>query len=183
MRTAPRRGVASGCCPSRSTRSATACRTRARRSPGRNAAPASSAANGTATRRGSDSDRRGCRRTCGYGRSACATDGAQPVICSTHPAYGQRHAVEAGHARLELVVQLAAHRQVRRIDRVVGIDARRQASSRRAHVGDAQRQAVAQLPLDRDVPLVRVGPFVGVQRAIRDALAVQISPSGCSEES
>ena len=45
---------------------------------------------------------------CGYGRSACATDGAQlPAFsCSTQPAYGRATPSRLVVARLELVVQL-----------------------------------------------------------------------------
>src|SRR5205085_8918623 len=53
-------------------------------------------------------------------------------------------------------------------------EAGRQPPARAAHVGDAERQVGAQLTVDGDVPLVRVGSLVGVERAIQNALAVPV---------
>ena len=132
-----------------------------------------------ATCRGSRSDPAGCRSTAGYGRSACATDGAQPVICSTQPAIRQRHAVEAGHAGLELVVQLAAQRQVLRVDGVQRIDARRQPPSGAADVG--QRSATKLLPSSRSTVTFHwceYGRLLRVDRPVEDALAVLVVRRG-----
>ena len=87
---------------------------------------------------------------------------------------GKRDAVEAGHAGLELVVELIPHRQIRWVDRVDRFDARREPAAGTTDITNAQGQVLAELPIHRDVPLVGVWALVGVYRPIVDALAVTV---------
>ena len=84
----------------------------------------------------------------------------------------QRHAVERRHARLELVVQLVAEREVLRVDGVQRLVARGHALAVAAHVGEAEGEALGDLAVDRQVPLLRARPLVAVEGAVHQARAV-----------